>query len=134
MVKKLLLPAEVETYYIIPTLRRYIAEYLIAGGMKQKDVAAILQVNTAAISQYHSEKRGHAIDFSPAVKVEIQRSVSRILSSESYLREVQRLLSFIRRRNELCRIHKQFSYVPADCTPDTMGCHLTAVGGCKVWN
>jgi predicted transcriptional regulator len=53
---KLLLPQEVETFYIIPALRKHIAIALKKSGMKQKDVADILQVNSAAISQYSSSK------------------------------------------------------------------------------
>ena len=36
MVNKLLLPQEIETFYVIPTLRRYLALNLLQQGMSQK--------------------------------------------------------------------------------------------------
>ena len=127
MVKKtFLLPQEIETFYVIPTLRRYIALSLKAGGMKQKDIAALLQINSATISQYASSKRGHKIDFSGEIIAEIGRATGRIKDRFTYVQEVQRLLQMIRRTNVLCLIHKQFSDVPLQCEPLAVGCVVEA--------
>lgn len=114
MVNKLfLLPQEVETFYILPTLRRYIAFYLSKQGMKQKDIAEIMMINTAAISQYH-KKRGHKIKLNKEILKEIKTSSTRIHDQRSYIKETQFLLKLIR-NTCFCKIHKQISKVPKEC-------------------
>lgn len=120
--QKLLLPQEIETFYIIPTLRRYLAQYLKERGMKQKDVAYLFMVHSAAVSQYNS-KRGHRIQFPPAVCEEIKISADKIKDHFTYLQETQRILHLIRTTNTLCQIHKQLSFVPLNCIPKHIGCH-----------
>jgi len=132
MVNKLLLPQEIETFYVIPTLRRYLALNLLQQGMSQKTIALILGVQSAAISQYRSTKRGHKVEFDTGILDEIKASASRITNHFTYLQETQRLLAVIRQTNTLCHIHKQFSSVPNDCIPERIGCDRVAKGGC-VW-
>ncbi len=123
MVNKVLLPSEVDTYYIIPSLRRHLTLYLKAQGMKQKDIAAIFGINTAAVSQYNT-KRGQKVTFEPQVTGEIQQSAQRIKDHFTYVQETQRLLRLIRSTPVYCRIHQQFSEVPLNCNLAAMGCHL----------
>ncbi len=123
MVNKLLLPQEIETFYVIPALRKNLAMILKNRGMKQKDIAAIFGINTAAISQYNSNKRGDNTVFNEHILQEIKTSATRIASKFSYLQEMQRLLNVIRQTKTLCQIHKQFSAVPEDCEPHAIGCH-----------
>ena len=75
------MPQELETFYIIPTIRRYFAHFLKEQGLKQKDIAQILNINSATISQYRSNKRGHRFNFDAGTVVEIKKSVSRILKT-----------------------------------------------------
>ncbi len=121
--KPLLHPQEIEVFYIIPALRRSLARYMKQQGMKQKDIAALLGVNTAAISQYTSNKRGHKVEFDEAILQEIQKSAQLIEDKISYFRETQRLLRYLRQTNVLCQIHKQFTGIPAGCEPQIIGCH-----------
>lgn len=114
--KKTLLPQEIETFYIIPTLRRHIALELKKKGMKQKDVAELLGINTATISQYTSTKRGHQLQFNDEVVRKIKESLPKINDHFSYIREMQLLLRHIRLSRTFCRIHKQFSNIPLQCS------------------
>ncbi|MBI5797840.1 hypothetical protein HZA98_02965 [Candidatus Woesearchaeota archaeon] len=124
MVKKQFLhPQEIETFYILPTLRRYFALHLKERGMKQKDIADILMINSATISQYKSTKRGHQITFSPFIENEIQKSAEHINDQLSYIRETQRILKVIRFSGSICEIHKQVSLVPNGCETPVTGCH-----------
>ncbi len=123
MASKLLLPQEIETFYVIPSLRRQLALCLKEKGMKQKDIAHLLGIDTAAISQYISNKRGSKIKFEGKVLQEIHTSAEAIKDHYSYLRETQRLLRIIRETNTLCQIHKLFSPVPGNCEPKEVGCH-----------
>lgn len=123
MASKLLLPQEIETFYVIPSLRRQLALYLRERGIKQKDIAELLGIDTAAISQYTSSKRGSRITFDTPIQEEIKKSAQLINNRYSYLKETQRLLRVIRETKTLCQIHKLFSPVPENCDPHETGCH-----------
>lgn len=124
MVKLFLQPQEVEVFYVLPTLRRHFAEYLEESGIKQKDIASILGVTPASVSQY-SKKRGHKVDFPPEILTEVKQSAAQIKDRFTYIQETQRLLALLRKSCVMCTIHKQFSSVPENCEPQVMGCHLT---------
>lgn len=129
---KLLLPAEIETFYVIPTLRKHLAIAMREKGMKVDDVARLLMVNKAAISQYTNHKRGSKVDFGEKVLIEIKRLAPEIKDHLSYLQVMQELLQFVRSREHLCKIHKQFSVVPNECHPDVVGCHRQKASCSKV--
>mgnify|MGYP002725741063 CR=1 FL=1 len=120
---KLLLPQEIETFYVIPTLRKHLAVALKKQGMKQKDIASIFGINSAAISQYTSNKRGDKVQLTEEIHSQILTSANLIKDQGSYIREIHRLLYIIRQSKVLCDIHKQFSSVPDSCTVEKAGCH-----------
>lgn len=130
MVNKLLLPQEIETFYIIPTLRRYLAVFMAERGVRPKDIAVLLRVNKSAISQYKSAKRGHNLEFPKEIVREIRKSALLIHDTLSYLRETQRLLACIRETKVLCQVHKHISPVPKSCEPDTVGCQTSPIKIC----
>jgi len=119
-----LLPQEIETFYILPTLRRHFAAHLKERGLKQKDIAQILMINSATISQYTSTKRGHKISFSQKLLTEIESASKKITDQISYIRETQRILKFIRISGDICEIHKQVSLVPEGCEQPATGCNV----------
>lgn len=127
MRKAFLHPQEIEVFYVLPSLRKYLALALKSRGMKQKDVAQILGITPATISQYVSAKRAVHIRFNDEVLAEIQKSARQVKDRFSYLRETQHLLQFIRTSNALCQIHRQFSEVPQPCDPQDVGCHLVSL-------
>ncbi|MDP3728628.1 MAG: hypothetical protein Q8R18_04205 [bacterium] len=122
-------PQEIETFYILPTLRRYFALHLKERGMKQKDIANMLMINSATISQYTSTKRGHKISFNELVLKEIKKSAENIHDQISYIREIQRILKVIRFTGSICEIHKQVSIVPDGCEQPLTGCHTHIMKG-----
>lgn len=124
MVNKIFLhPQEIETFYILPTLRRYFALHLKERGLKQKDIADMLMINTATISQYTSTKRGHKITLNDFILKEIKKSSDNIHDQISYIQETQRILKIIRISGSICEIHKQVSLVPEGCEQPVTGCH-----------
>ena len=125
MVKIFLHPQEIETFYIIPTLRRHFALHLKERGLKQKDIAHMLMISSATISQYTSTKRGHKITFNKLILQEIKKSANIIQDQISYIRETQRILKVIRFTGSICEIHKQVSLVPEGCEQPATGCHTT---------
>lgn len=125
--KTLLHPQEIETFYVLPTLRRYIALGLKERGMKQKDIAEMLGISSASISQYTSTKRGHQVQFPDEIIEEITKAVTLIKDRFTYFQQTQHLLHVIREQKVLCKIHMQFSDVPAQCDPLIIGCHRKKV-------
>ncbi len=122
MVKLFLMPQEIETFYILPSLRSNLAEILKEHGMKQKDIAEIMGINSATISQYRSQKRGQKIQFSSDFIDEMKVSAHKIKDRYTYIYESQRLLKVLRNTRMLCQIHRQFSDVPGVCDPAKVGC------------
>jgi len=128
MVNKIVLPQELETFYVIPAIRRQLALAMDEAGAKQKDIAAILGINTSAISQYKSKKRGEKIILPSDIVQQIKHSSAKVKDQLSYVRETQHLLHLIRTTGALCSIHKQLSTIPNHCEPSLVGCHLAGRG------
>ena len=122
MVKKLLLPQEIEVFYVIPTIRKNLAVQMKAQGLKQKKIAELLHLEEAAVSQYLNNKRGNQISFSNEIISEIKASSSKIIDSLTLLGETQRIIKVVERSGELCKIHKQFSPVPQTCGLNVVNC------------
>lgn len=118
----LLQPQEIEVFYIIPGLRKQLAMEMKKLGYKQNKIATLLAIEEAAVSQYVNDKRGSKIDFEPEIKKEIAISATRVTDKLTLLREMQHLLRAIKETREICRIHKQLSDVPGECTPELIDC------------
>tara|TARA_Y100000310_G_C20025097_1_gene509219 strand:+ start:114 stop:527 length:414 start_codon:yes stop_codon:yes gene_type:complete len=118
----LLQPQEIEVFYVIPALKRYLAVSMKYKGMKQKKIAELLSIKDATVSQYLSDKRGNKIQFEENILKEVDVSASLIKDKISFLREMQRLLRVIKDTREICRIHKQLSDIPEECTPELIDC------------
>ena len=130
---KLLLPQEIETYYVIPAIRSHFADLLIKLGMQKKQVADIFGVTAATISQYRSKKRGNEIAFDTVFKEEVMKSAAKITNQESYIRETQHVLKVLRSTKTFCEIHKKFSTTPVNCEPGDMGCTTKDTKGNVAW-
>ena len=120
--QNLLQPQEIEVFYIIPALRRQLALDMKINGLSQTQIATLLNIQNATVSQYISNKRGSKIEFGEIVLVEIKKSSSLIKDKISYLREMQKLLRIIKDTREICRIHKEISDIPEECTPELIDC------------
>ena len=102
-----LLPQEVEVWYILPALRKELTKAFVRKGKKQKEVAMLLNITQAAVSQYVKDKRGAEVDFPPVIQTEIEKSALHIMESpESYLLELMRLSNILKESKLICDIHK----------------------------
>lgn len=109
-------PQEIEVWYAIPAIRREIAMDMKRRGIAQKEIASILGITGAAVSQYLSKKRGHDIKFDEKLKGEVWKSVDRILTDNNLVvREVQRILDLPEIRMQLCEIHGQCEGSCGEC-------------------
>tara|TARA_Y100000310_G_scaffold216660_1_gene217721 strand:- start:340 stop:705 length:366 start_codon:yes stop_codon:yes gene_type:complete len=113
-----LIPQEVELWYVYPSLRKEMANLMVKGhGLKQKEVAEKLGVTKAAISHYVNEKRSKKKIFDKNFEIKIEKSVKKIIEDDvDSAKEIQYLLSSIRKNKTLCDIHRMFDdNVPKKC-------------------
>ena len=125
--KELMLPQELETFYILPTLRHMLADELKKSGKKQTEIANLFGVTPATISQYHTKKRGSEIILPAIVQEYIIQAASKIKDRYTYIKEIQNLLKIIRNTKTLCQIHHQLNDLPLNCHPEKIGCHVNPV-------
>ena len=110
------MPQEIEVWYVVPAIRRELAKGLIKKGLKQKEVAGILGVTEAAVSQYMKSKRADSVRFSEDVLEEIGRSVERIAAHKgNVVEEIVRIAKLCRERGILCKVHRNHSRVSKNC-------------------
>ena len=122
--QQILQPQELEVFYIIPTIRRYLTVYMKELGKPQKEIAKILGVQESTISQYVRHKRAAEINLSQEIESKIKEAVSRINNSFDVIRETQQVLKVIRDSGEMCKIHKQLADIPESCDIKIMGCNF----------
>jgi uncharacterized protein len=109
-------PQEVEVWLILPALRKQFVVALKMQGMKQKDVAQMMGLTQAAISQYMNGKRGGDIFFSDHVLKEINASCRQISSEKSdFKTELQRILRIIKKTKFICSVCNRSIAVPRNC-------------------
>lgn len=115
MVKRVLQPQEVEVFYVLPALRKGIAEAMKLQGKSQKQIASLLGVTEPAVSQYLSSKRASHMDFDSKVSAAIREASARIIDQQSLVRETQQLLRMLRAERVICKMHASLGQVPNNC-------------------
>jgi predicted transcriptional regulator len=96
-------PTEILYWEILPSIRSSIVfEMRDNHQMKQKDIAELLDVTPAAISQYLKQKRGNFI-FTDSFKLKIQKSVELIISKKSgVFEQTNFLIKTFQESKEIC--------------------------------
>lgn len=104
------MPQEIEVWYLIPALRKEIAKILInKKKMKQKDVALILGVTEAAISQYISSKRANEIKFPKEDLVLIEETSNIIfLDRNNSMEHLSNLSKKLMGSKTICDLHRRY--------------------------
>ncbi|MBW2972352.1 transcriptional regulator [Candidatus Woesearchaeota archaeon] len=109
------LPQEIELWYVIPAIRKALVTELKKHKMKQKDIAPLLGITEAAVSQYMRDKRAsrcyEAFQKDP-LKAEIKAAANRIMENNSpdsdvARREITRLCKAIKESKVICDIHRR---------------------------
>lgn len=125
-------PLEIEYWHILPALRRELAMSLKEKGLKQREIANILGITEAAVSQYVKGCRGKLIikedsfeqkiiEFPTWLDKEIKKSTETIIVNRTesfFIKETNRLMYIIRSRPKdfLCTIHEAFGEKVENCT------------------
>ena len=100
-------PQEIEVWYILPAIRKELVVVLKERGLNQKEIAGMLKVTEAAISQYSKHKRGKEITLNQEVKDYIKEASKNIIDAKTAYREIQLISEFIKKSKALCKIHAQ---------------------------
>lgn len=107
-------PQEVEVFYILPAIRRELAAALKQAGKSQKEIAQVLGVTEAAVSQYQKQKRA-TLALPKKLQDSIKSAAEKITDRESMLRETQRLLREAKDDKFICKLHGQVASLPKGC-------------------
>ena len=105
MSAKLIFPQEIEVWYILPAIRKKISLKL-AENLAQKDVAEIMGVTPAAISQYKKQKRAKEEIFDQEMEKELNLSIKNILKDNNLGDEIIRLNNLLKKKCILCKIYR----------------------------
>ncbi len=118
----LLQPQEIETFFIIPALRKELAKKLVKEKhLTQKRVAKLLGVSEAAVSQYLKDKRGDEVDLSTPEIQEALNSAVEIVAEHGIenplvmIKVIQELTKIVKDLKILCDVHKKYGAVDDDC-------------------
>lgn len=108
--QKLMFPQEIEVWYVLPSIRKQLALKLIHEGLSQKEVASLMNLTEAAISQYKKEKRAKENFLSRDFNKELKNSVKRIIKDKGKVySEIIRLNNLVKLNGFLCALHKKKS-------------------------
>jgi predicted transcriptional regulator len=111
-----LLPQEIEVRYVLPALRKQFTLALEKKGIKQKEIAKLLNITPAAVSQYIKNKRG-ATKFQSNIQKEIDQAIEKIIKNKSTTqKEIYRISSLIRQTPTICNIHRLHDEIPEQCS------------------
>ena len=104
------MPQEIEVWYLIPALRREIASILIKDHkLKQKEVAAILGITEAAVSQYVKSKRAQELKFSAKEIEHIKKATQDIINDKSHvMKYMYDLCTAFRGSHSVCELHRKY--------------------------
>jgi hypothetical protein len=109
-------PQEIEVWYILPALRRQLADEMKQKGLRQNEIAKIMHVTEAAVSQYFKSKRAKEVQFTEKLKQDIKISAEKLIKNNSlFMQELQTLLTLTKKELLLCKIHKCHCSLPENC-------------------
>ena len=106
---KILHPQEVEVFYLLPAIRREIATALKAIGKDQKQTAKILGVSEPSVSNYFRAKRATEVQFSEAIKKEIQKIARTLKIPQDTIKAAQKILKLIHQEKQMCKVCKDIN-------------------------
>jgi uncharacterized protein len=104
--KKLVYPQEIEVWYVLPLLRKYLSIKLVEKGLSQKEVSKLMGLTQAAVSQYKKDKRASEDLFGDSLDEDIEFSANNIIKKEKNVKnEIMNLTRLVKEKGILCKIH-----------------------------
>jgi predicted transcriptional regulator len=86
------LPCEVVVWYLVPVIKSELAKELVSRGVAQKEVAKIIDVTQAAVSQYVSKKRGNRSILTKEMKADIKSFADKVIDEKAGKKDLQKLI------------------------------------------
>lgn len=109
-------PQEIEVWYVLPAIRRRLAFELKGRGKSQNEIAKLLGITNAAVSQYLKNKRGNDISFNEVIMDQIKKSVSNIIKHpEDLFGELKAITNLIQKTRLLCEVHQKYGHNKQGC-------------------
>jgi uncharacterized protein len=112
------MPQEIEVWFLLPGIRRELAIFLTKKHkLRQQEVAIILGITEAAVSQYISKKRGMDISFNKKEKSIIETGSDNIIKDKSAAPKIIYALSLgLRGSKTMCDVHMMHDKnIPHNC-------------------
>lgn len=103
-------------FYILPALRKEFAKQFKELGWKQTDIAKVMGVTEAAISQYTNDKRASDVKFDADVKAAIKTAAVKVKEQSHFIFHTQQILESMLKSKATCKIHHQMTGVGKDCS------------------
>jgi predicted transcriptional regulator len=104
-----MIPCEFMVNELLPTIRRQTTIFLASKNHSQKEIAQMLDITDAAVSQYLSKKRGKQVS---RLEKEIKRYIQEKYDiKKSFSENVCDICMHIRKSNALCYYHKMVKKV-----------------------
>ena len=112
----MILPQELEVFYVIPAIRRELAKALAVKGVKQKRMAEIFGVSEACVSNYFKAKRGQEVTFSTELTKLINESASNLAIGKScFINVIQQVCRSFKKSEALCDLHHKLDKITCNC-------------------
>ena len=100
------MPHEIIVWYVLPSLRKALVTELKGLGMPQKDIAKLMKITEASVSQYLHNKRGSKdIRFGQVMQKQIKKSALKIRSSSEkniVMKELIKLVALSSKEKIVC--------------------------------
>jgi predicted transcriptional regulator len=110
----MLTPQEIQVWYILPAIRKAIALKLKEKNFQQKDIAKIMDLTPAAVSQYLHKKRAKLnVNIDPKT---IEIAVNHILKKDmNYHKVLQEVIAEVTKNHTICKVHKEIETIKECC-------------------
>ena len=112
-------PQEVQVWYVLPALRKRYALELKKKGLKQKQIAKLMNITEAAVSQYLKSKRANLNlpkQIDTQINNEIKKSTNNLIKNNTaFKKELQTIIKTMNKKRIVCEICKTHTGAEENC-------------------
>ncbi|MFH1424807.1 MAG: helix-turn-helix domain-containing protein [archaeon] len=111
-------PCEIIVWKVLPAIRAEMARNLAKEGMNQKEIAKVMGITEAAVSQYANKKRAAEFKIGKSFGQRFKGAAKQLKETGSPIRTVEvccEICREIREQGCMCSLHKESSDQPKDC-------------------
>lgn len=111
----MMISIDIEFLYVAPAIRKAVAEELLKRGMKQKEIASLMNITSSAVNQYLKNKRANNVSFNEEEKKIILNKIPLLIDKKTSIeRLVKETLTKFEKRGCICRIHESLEKINCD--------------------